>query len=141
MWKFPIKPYIGSRTFQGVFDIRGKGLFSMGKSRIWVRMMILNTTILRDFPSLSELPQPPFNGLLTLRQGLQDPAIFHGKTHGTSMDQFGSGAPKRAPQVQQKVLNAEGKEVLRDVAFELNDLNDGKTEVQTSLLGHFLGFS
>ena len=34
-------------------------------------------------------------------------------------------------QVQQKVLNAEGKEVLRDVAFELNDLNDGKTEVQT----------
>ena len=33
--------------------------------------------------------------------------------------------------MQQKVLNAEGKEVLRDVAFELNDLNDGKTEVQT----------
>jgi hypothetical protein len=43
--------------------------------------------------------------------------------------------------VQQKVLNAEGKEVLRDVAFELNDLNDGKTEVQTSLLGHFFGCS
>ena len=37
----------------------------------------------------------------------------------------------RAWQVQHKVLNAEGKEVLRDVAFELNDLNDGKTEVQT----------
>ncbi len=32
-------------------------------------------------------------------------------------------------EVQQKVLNAEGKDVLRDVAFELNDLNDGKTEV------------
>ena len=65
------------------------------------------------------------------------------------MDKSGSGAPKksrepsspraskkslrlsRAWQVQQKVLNAEGKEVLRDVAFELNDLNDGKTEVQT----------
>ena len=27
------------------------------------------------------------------------------------------------------MLNAEGKDVLRDVAFELNDLNDGKTEV------------
>lgn len=38
------------------------------------------------------------------------------------------GTPHRAAQVQQKVLNAEGKDVLRDVAFELNDLNDGKTE-------------
>ena len=38
--------------------------------------------------------------------------------------------PLEPSQVQQKVLNAEGKEVLRDVAFELNDLNDGKTEVQ-----------
>ena len=40
-------------------------------------------------------------------------------------------------EVQQKVLNAEGKDVLRDVAFELNDLNDGKTEVGRVDLGAF----
>ena len=32
--------------------------------------------------------------------------------------------------MQQKVLNSEGKEVFRDVCFELNDLNDGKTEAR-----------
>ncbi|CAK8995315.1 Dynein alpha chain [Durusdinium trenchii] len=41
-----------------------------------------------------------------------------------------SGRDEFMVTVQQKVLNAEGKEVLRDVAFELNDLNDGKTEVK-----------
>lgn len=50
---------------------------------------------------------------------------------------MGWGVARHLPEavsveVQQKVLNAEGKDVLRDVAFELNDLNDGKTEV-----GHF----
>ena len=31
------------------------------------------------------------------------------------------------------MLNSEGKDVLRDVAFELVDLNDGKTEVSRFL--------
>ncbi|CAE7831418.1 ODA11 [Symbiodinium sp. CCMP2592] len=41
-----------------------------------------------------------------------------------------SGRDEFMVTVQQKVLNSEGKEVFRDVCFELNDLNDGKTEVK-----------
>jgi len=41
-----------------------------------------------------------------------------------------SGRDEFMVTVQQKVLNSDGKEVFRDVCFELNDLNDGKTEVK-----------